>query len=102
MYHYNAFISYNHNPRDMKIARLLQQKLEAEYDLLPCEEFLRLTEEELAPVACLTDGAKPCERAAECRTLAMWQKFYELTRDYFSGVTLADLMRTDSADMYVI
>ena len=29
MYHYNAFISYNHNPRDMKIARLLQQKLES-------------------------------------------------------------------------
>ena len=26
--HYNAFISYNHNPRDMKIAALLQQKLE--------------------------------------------------------------------------
>ena len=28
MYHYNAFISYNHNPRDIKIARLLQHKLE--------------------------------------------------------------------------
>lgn len=28
MYHYNAFISYNHNPRDMKIARTLQQRLE--------------------------------------------------------------------------
>ena len=28
-YHYNAFISYNHNPRDMKIARLLQHKLES-------------------------------------------------------------------------
>ena len=65
-------------------------------------DILRVTEEDLAPVACLSEGAKPCERAAECRTLAMWQKFYELTRDYFSGVTLADLMRTDSADMYVI
>ena len=65
-------------------------------------EILRLTEEELAPVACLTDGARPCERAAECRTLAMWQKFYDLTREYFSGITLADLMRSDSVDMYVI
>ena len=65
-------------------------------------DILRLTEEELAPVACLTDDAKPCERAAECRTLSMWQKFYDLTREYFSGITLADLMRSDSADMYVI
>ena len=28
MVHYNAFISYNHNPRDIKIAHLLQQKIE--------------------------------------------------------------------------
>lgn len=65
-------------------------------------DILRLTEEDLAPVACLTDDAKPCERASECRTLAMWQKFYTLTKEYFSGITLADLMRSDSADMYVI
>ena len=35
--------------------------------------ILRLTEESLAPVACLEDGAAPCTRAAECRTLPMWQ-----------------------------
>ena len=34
MYHYNAFISYNHNPRDRKIALLLQRKLES-YKLPP-------------------------------------------------------------------
>ena len=27
-YHYNAFISYNHNPRDSKVAEIIQQKLE--------------------------------------------------------------------------
>ncbi|MBQ6150408.1 MAG: TIR domain-containing protein [Mogibacterium sp.] len=29
MYHYDAFISYNHNPRDNKITRELQRKLES-------------------------------------------------------------------------
>jgi len=28
MYHYDAFISYNHNPRDIKVTRDLQRKLE--------------------------------------------------------------------------
>ena len=28
MNRYSAFISYNHNPRDVKIARLLQHRLE--------------------------------------------------------------------------
>ena len=32
----------------------------------------------------------------------MWEKFYALTRDYFSSITVADLMRTDTGDMYVI
>ena len=35
--------------------------------------ILRLTEESLAPVACLEPGASACSRAAECRTLGMWQ-----------------------------
>ena len=65
-------------------------------------DILQLTEEDLAPVACLADNAKPCERAAECRTLSMWEKFYEITRDYFSGITIADLMKNSAADMYVI
>lgn len=65
-------------------------------------DILLLTEEDLAPVACLAEGARPCERAAGCRTLSMWEKFYKTTRDYFSGITLADLIRTDGADMYVI
>ena len=65
-------------------------------------DILLLTEEELAPVACLAENAKPCERAAGCRTLAMWEKFHKMTKDFFSGITLSDLMRTDAGDMYVI
>ena len=65
-------------------------------------DILVLTEEDLAPVSCRADRSKVCERKAECRTLPMWEKFYALTRDYFSSITVADLMRTDTGDMYVI
>ena len=65
-------------------------------------EVLRLTEGVLAPVACLSPDAKPCERAAECRTLQMWQGFYDMTNKYFDGITIASLTNTETADNYVI
>lgn len=65
-------------------------------------DILRLTEGDLAPVACLECGAKPCEKAGECRTLPMWTEFYKLVNDYFDGITLADLMENDVADNYSI
>ena len=55
-------------------------------------EILRLTEGSLAPVSCLECGAKPCARAAECRTLPMWKDFDVLINNYFDGITLADLV----------
>ena len=58
-------------------------------------DILRLTEGDLAPVACLECGAKPCPRAKECRTFPLWQDFYRLTNDYFDGITIAALMKTD-------
>ena len=65
-------------------------------------EILRLAEGDLSPVACLQEGAKPCPRAAECRTLPMWKEYYDLTRRYFDGITLANLLDTPLADNYVI
>lgn len=65
-------------------------------------EILRLAEGDLAPVACLQENAAACSRAAECRTLPVWEKYYELTKDYFTGITLADLMNNPQADNYVI
>lgn len=65
-------------------------------------EILRLAEGDLAPVSCLQENAAGCDRAAECRTLPVWKNYYKLTKDYFSGITLADLMSTPSADNYVI
>lgn len=65
-------------------------------------EILRLTEGNLAPVSCLECDAEPCDRVAECRTLKMWQGFFKLTNEYFDGITIADLMRTDVAHDYII
>lgn len=65
-------------------------------------EILRLTEGNLAPVTCLEHDAEPCARAAECRTLEMWKKFHEMTNNYFDGITVAELMRTEAANDYVI
>lgn len=67
------------------------------------EEILRLTEDSLAPVACLEPGAAPCEKQGECRTLSMWQGLDKLIRDYLGGITIADLTRMeDAGDHYVI
>lgn len=54
---------------------------------------LRLTEESLAPVACLGEGADGCPRAGACRTLPLWQGLDRLINEYLDGVTLADLAR---------
>ena len=54
-------------------------------------DILELTEETLAPVACLSEDAEPCPRTSDCRTLDMWKGLDKLVRDYFAGITLADL-----------
>lgn len=58
--------------------------------------ILRLTEESLSPVACLNKKPINCSRAAECRTLPMWQKLDCLLNDFFDGITIADLMQTNN------
>ena len=55
-------------------------------------EILRLTDGELVPVACLECGAKPCGRKDQCKTLSMWSKFYDMTNEYFDGITIADFL----------
>lgn len=58
-------------------------------------EILRLTEESLAPVACLGTDASSCARAASCRTLPLWQGLDRVIAQYLDGVTLADLLRRE-------
>ena len=50
--------------------------------------ILKLAEGSLAPVACLDDEPNQCPRAAECKTLKMWEGLYQMIEDYFDGITL--------------
>lgn len=64
-------------------------------------EILDITEGDLLPVSCLDDNTV-CKRAGECRTLSLWEGFYKLIKDYFSAITLADLMKKSGGYNYVI
>lgn len=55
-------------------------------------DILRLTEGDLAPVACVGCSSGSCERSADCITLPMWKEFYRMTNEYFDSITLRDLM----------
>ncbi len=55
-------------------------------------EIIEVMEGTLAPVACLEDKARKCPLAPGCHTLPMWKEYYQLTRDFFSGKRLSDLL----------
>ena len=54
-------------------------------------DVLRLTEKDLAPVACLAEGASKCDRANICRTLDFWKGMNEVVNTYLDSKTIADL-----------
>ena len=54
--------------------------------------ILRLTEGDLAPVACLAGEENRCERCDECPTLDFWSGLYAVVNDYIDRFTLADLL----------
>ena len=58
-------------------------------------EILRLTEGDLAPVACLEHGAASCSRKDGCKTLSMWSEYHAMTNRYFDSITLADLLAVE-------
>lgn len=65
--------------------------------------ILRITEGAFAPVACLETEENSCERAAECKTLKMWENLQKLVNDYFENITLQDLLSdTVGSDDYSI
>lgn len=55
-------------------------------------EILSLTEESMSSVACLADGATECPRENSCQTISMWRKYDNLVKDYFSNITINDLL----------
>lgn len=72
-------------------------------DKINVGEVLRHMEGTLAPVACLTEGAAPCSRAARCRTLGFWQGLDRVIRDYAAGYSIGDMMSAGpDGDDYII
>lgn len=66
-------------------------------------DVLKLTEGSLVPVACLEDGAKPCSRASNCRTLPLWEGLNKVVREYLGHYTVQDLVQQNSGGYdYVI
>ena len=58
-------------------------------------DILRLTEGDLAPVACLECNAKKCEFNADCRTKPVWNKLNNVINECLDSFTIADLMKKD-------
>ena len=55
-------------------------------------DILKLTEKDLAPVECLAEGAEPCKRRDQCKTIAFWEGLNAVTTEYLNSKTIADLL----------
>ncbi len=55
-------------------------------------EILNLTEGTMATVSCLEEGAEKCPRMDLCKTVSMWKGYDDLVHDYFSKITIKDLL----------
>ena len=58
----------------------------------PVGEILERMVGPLSSVACLSAGADPCPRAADCQTLPLWAEFDKMVHDFFYGKKLSDLL----------
>lgn len=66
--------------------------------------ILRLTEGDLAPVACLETEDNLCERSGGCPTLFIWERLYDAINEVVDSITLADIAERsgNGADLYNI
>ena len=67
--------------------------------------ILRVTEGNLAPVACLENEINQCGRAQICKTLHIWAGLDKVLCDYLDSITLQDIIdkyEVHHADDYVI
>ncbi len=58
--------------------------------------ILKLNEGSLAHVSCTSQGAAACSRATCCQALPMWEKLEKMIDDFFEGITLADLLTSET------
>jgi Rrf2 family protein len=56
-------------------------------------EVLKLTEGDIAPVACLEENAPACDRIDDCRTLPVWKGLNDRINEYLESVKITDLMK---------
>lgn len=66
-------------------------QLTKEPELYSVGSILRVTEGNLAPVACLDGPENRCVRCGECATLDFWTGLYAAVNEYVDRYTLADL-----------
>lgn len=55
-------------------------------------EILKVTEDSLAPVACMDCIPNNCPKKKKCKTLPMWEKLGKMISDYLFGISLEDLL----------
>jgi len=67
-------------------------KLAKSTDQYTVGEILRITEGNLAPVACLEQTPNQCPRQGTCPTLSIWQGLSEVINNYLDKISLADLV----------
>ncbi len=56
-------------------------------------DILRLTEGTLAPVMCLEEDAKPCEKKGTCKTLPLWTGLNKVISEYLDNISLEDILQ---------
>lgn len=66
--------------------------------------ILRLTEGELAPVACVGNNPMECDRKENCVTVRVWEKIYDAVAGVVDHITLQDLAdwHNEQSDQYII
>lgn len=78
-------------------------KLNKSPEQITMKDILEITEGAFAPVACLVNTPNSCARAAGCKTLKMWEDLQKLVDDYFTNITLQDLLNDGQpVDEYII
>ncbi len=61
-------------------------------------DILRVTEGNLAPIACLEAEENLCPRAESCKAVKFWQGLYNTINKYLDGTTLLDLTEIKWSD----
>ena len=56
-------------------------------------EVLKVSEGDIAPVACLEEGAAVCDHIEDCRTLPLWKGLNDRINEYLESYKIADLMK---------